>query len=127
MTHNFAWLDEPIRQAGFFTTHQSLEYGETRCICASKRRSDGRGLTGNSFWVCSVGKDWFVGVWSGFVYKFPNKKFIVPFCIEFLRRHPDETMGIVDDDLRGEYELSLLSDAEQGQIFGNSSSDEAET
>lgn len=104
-----------IEQAGFFVSGPNV-YEEPECIwnriiTASKRRPQG-GYTGNSFWISFDDGDWFIGVWSGRIYKIRIPQDIAPMSIAWLSSRPDGTFDDFDQWLIDDFGLFLINEIE---------------
>ena len=112
MPNKYAELKQIVEAAGFFTTAMPLDAGGNRLVCASKRFPDGQALTGNSFWVAKRDSGWYLGVWSGLLYRFPDGNRVAEMCIAWLKRASDATRFDIDDHIRHEFKLVSVSDEE---------------
>lgn len=110
-------LTKAVREAGFYTNGVQIqgEWDRT-CIC-SKRMPGGYGYTGNSFWVSKTSSGWFLGSWSGNVYRMADESRLAELCISWLRRVPDETKADFDDQLKTEFVLVQLPEEELDKLI----------
>jgi hypothetical protein len=103
---------EAIRAAGFFTNGiESCGTWERTTVCSIKLAGE-RGYSGNSFWVTRLGDHWYLGTWGVWLYRLPTGGNIVQLCIDWLTRVPRPTMADFDDQLKAEYALVPLTEAE---------------
>ena len=103
----FDIIKSAVEDAGFYTSH---DVDGRRLICASMKRAEGDGLTGNSFWIAERNGDWFLGTWGPRFYRIPEHQRVPELCVGWLRRRPQGTVGDVDDYIRSEFGLIRLKD-----------------
>jgi hypothetical protein len=106
-----------IRDAGFYT-NAAEDHGtwHRACIC-SKRRPDG-GLTGNCFWISRLDGSWYLGTWSGSIYRLCDETRLAELCIGWLTRVPDGTRVDFDEQLKAEFELVHVSETAFNRAAG---------
>ena len=111
MIEPYQTLAGVVAEAGFFTN--GVEYRGTwqrTCVCSKQR--PGGGLTGNSFWVTRLPSGWYLGTWSGQIYRLPDHARIGDVCISWLSRVPNGTRYDFDDQLKETFGLLPVSEAE---------------
>lgn len=95
-------LTSAIRNAGFYTTSPEPMNGWHRVIVSSCRGG------GNSFWVAVVKDRWFIGAWSGNIYRIPDN--LSGFCVAWLTESQDSTD--FRESIQNEYKLESVTEAQ---------------
>jgi hypothetical protein len=112
MSEQYESLAKAIQNAGFFTGGVENKGTWDRICINSKRRPNGLGCTGNSFWVSRLSSGWYLGTWGGCLYRLPNESRLAELCIRWLTRVPDGTRPDFDEALKRQFDLMPVSEEE---------------
>jgi hypothetical protein len=98
-------IKEAVESAGYFTILETRPSGKQRLVVASRRRPNGPGLCGNSFWISEFEGAWYLGHWSSRLYVIPDGERVAEFCLEWFDRVPNKLPGDFDERCKSKYEL----------------------
>ena len=101
-----------VEGAGYFVTCMPLDARGDRIVCAGKRRDDGTGFTGNSFWLAERNGAWFLGSWGGLLYRLVDATSTSEIAVAWLRLNSSRTAWDVPDELKLKYNLLVATDEE---------------
>lgn len=100
-----------VEAAGYFVTSMPLDSGGDRIVCAGMRRPEG-GYTGNSFWLAERNGKWFLGAWSGALYRLADVRQASEVSLAWLKQNSTRTAWDVPSKLRSQFGLVPADDAE---------------
>jgi hypothetical protein len=93
-----------VRQAGYFTNGVEHKDGWSRTTVSDREGG------GNSFWVTVISETWFIGHWTGWVYRLDNPNRAVDLCTDWLSRFPGRIPSDFDEHLKVEFGLTRVSE-----------------
>jgi hypothetical protein len=103
-------LAQGVKDAGFFVTEAEPMGGWDRIIAATRYTPE-RGLSGNSFWVSRLESGWYLGTWSGDLYRLSDESRILACCLGCLQYSIDTAFGT---DIKHQFNLVPVSEGEFG-------------
>jgi hypothetical protein len=118
MHEDYAELKRAVEEAGCFTTFMPISQPGDRIVCASRKRADGRALTGVSFWVAKRDGRWYLGMWGGELFRFSDASVVIPLCVRFVT--DEKVLGSclrVPVEVQAEVGLIELSEEEADVVF----------
>jgi len=111
MCGSYENLVSALQKAGFFVTSSEDMGGWERVTVCSKRRRDGQGYCGNSFWVTQLGGTWYLGTWRGTTYSVKNETTVVAFAADLLSHEPNRALSSFPDEFRRRHMLAPVADS----------------
>jgi hypothetical protein len=118
MTLTYDDIKKAVEAAGYFSSLKTRPSGKQRLIVASRRLENGRGLCGNSFWICEFEGVWYLGHWSSRLYAIPDAGRVVAFCLEWFGRVPSKLPGDFDEHCKSKYEpIDVTEDSVADRIW----------
>lgn len=116
MSDCYVEINGAMSAAGFFVTSVEDMGNWHRVTACSRRRDDGLGYTGNSFWISKTNGRWFVGAWGGNVYVASTSEDVIAFSLAWLTHEPNETRSDFDQNFVDQYGFVPADDEFEGLI-----------
>ena len=95
-----------VEQIGYFTNGIEHKEGWYRTTVSDHKQG------GNSFWVAVISQSWFIGHWTGWVYRLDKPDRVLDFCSDWFFRFPGRIPSDFDDSLKAEFGLTRISEEE---------------
>ena len=110
-----SFRDEML-QIGYFCPSIERMDGWERVNVCTKRRSDGRGYSGNSMFVTFLKGDFVIGNWLGHLYLCMSREALILFVKEWFATYPERTEYSFDSNMLQRHEIVPISDAEFSRL-----------